>query len=57
MALSVKRERKKRNDGGEDYPGHPKSAHLDETHEVTQNLRQLRIFTFSAGAEGLQKPE
>ena len=33
MALGVKREWKKRNDGGKDYPGHPEAARMHETHD------------------------
>jgi hypothetical protein len=42
MALSVKREWKKRYDGGKDYPGHPETGHMHETHDVIQNRRLLR---------------
>jgi hypothetical protein len=32
---------KKRNDGSEDYPGHPETAHMHEIHDVIQDRRQL----------------
>jgi hypothetical protein len=41
MALSVKREWKKRNDGGKDYPGHPEASPMRETHDVLKNRSQL----------------
>jgi hypothetical protein len=41
MALGVKREWKKPNGGGKDYPGHPETAHMHETHDVIQNHCQL----------------
>jgi hypothetical protein len=56
MAFGVKREWKKRNDGDKDYPGDPVTAHMHETHNVTQNRRQLRILTCSDGIKGLQRP-
>jgi hypothetical protein len=41
MALGVKREWKKRNGGGKDYPGRPETAHMHETYDVIQNRCQL----------------
>jgi hypothetical protein len=41
MALGVKREWKKRNGGGKDYPGHPETAHMHETYDVIQDCCQL----------------
>jgi hypothetical protein len=42
MALGVKREWKKRYDGSKDYPGHPETPHMHETHIVIQNRRRIR---------------
>src|ERR1700733_14520405 len=56
MALGVKRERKKRNDGGKDYSGNPETAQVHESHDVIQDRRQLRTFPFSTGTDGLQTP-
>jgi len=42
MALGVKRERKKPNDGGKDYSGNPETAQVHESHDVIQDRRQLR---------------
>jgi hypothetical protein len=41
MALGVEREWKKRYDGSKDYPGHPETPHMHETHNVIQNRRRL----------------
>jgi hypothetical protein len=41
MALGVKREWKKRNDGGKDYAGHPEAPHMHETHDVLKSRGQL----------------
>jgi hypothetical protein len=37
MALGVKRERKKPNDGSEDYSGHPETAHMHVNHDVRRD--------------------
>jgi hypothetical protein len=42
MAFGVKREWKKRNGGGKDYPGHPETAHVHKTHDVTQMVTDTR---------------
>jgi hypothetical protein len=42
MALGVEREWKKRNNGGKDYTGQPKTAHMHETHDFIPNRRRLR---------------
>ena len=54
MALGVKGEWKKRNDGGKDYPGHPETAHMHETHDVIQNRRQLSDMPFVVGIKTLR---
>ena len=55
MALGVKRKGKKRNDGGKDYPGDPKTAHIHETHDVIQNRRQLSDIDPLRRIKGLQR--
>jgi len=37
VALGVKREWKKGQDGEEDYTGQPETAHMHETHNVIEN--------------------
>jgi hypothetical protein len=55
MAPGVKREWKKRNDGGKDYTGYTETAHTRVAHHAKQNRRQLRIVTLSARPEELQR--
>jgi hypothetical protein len=55
MALGVKREWKKRNDNGKDYPGDPKTAHIHEFHDVIQNSRQLGDIPLSVCIKTLRR--
>jgi hypothetical protein len=46
MALGVKREWKKRNDGDKDDPGHPETAHMHETMISDEIAKREGVFDF-----------